>query len=213
MVLFDEIEKAHEKVHNLMLQLLDEGILTDSRGQQISFEQTIVILTSNLGIDELDALKTRMGFDRPEGRTVASADLREMAIDALKRGFRPEFVNRIDEIAVFNALDVAVCTRIADRMLREIAELLARRGIRVDFSPAVRAQLAREGFSEEFGARELARLIKRRVEDPLTDLILRDRTGPGTRVRIRVRAGEILIHPDRAATGRQPALVERRDPA
>ena len=192
-VLFDEIEKAHHKVHNLLLQLLDEGILTDSKGQQVSFENTVVVLTSNLGVEKIDALRSRMGFGRPDGVAVEGRTLRDATIDALKEAFRPEFVNRIDEIVVLNPLDVKVCVRIAQRMLREVADLLAENGIRVDFSPSVRNQLAREGFSEEYGARELRRLIKRKIEDPLTDLILHESLGEGSAVRVRVRGGEPVL--------------------
>jgi DNA polymerase III delta prime subunit len=192
-VLFDEIEKAHHKVHNLLLQLLDEGILSDSKGQIVSFAKTIVILTSNLGIEKLDGIRGRMGFRaRPHDHT-ADLDLREVTLEGLKEEFRPEFINRIDDVVVFNELDVDVCTRIAQRMLREIGELLTRSGIRVEFSPSVKSMLAREGFSEEYGARELRRLIKRKIEDPLTDLILEDSLGPGTVLRVRMRSGEPRI--------------------
>jgi ATP-dependent Clp protease ATP-binding subunit ClpC len=201
-VLFDEIEKAHQKVHNLLLQLLDEGILTDSKGQQVSFEHTVVILTSNLGVEKIDAIRSRMGFGRVQGVAVQGATLRNATIDALKEAFRPEFVNRIDEIVVFNPLDVKVCTRIAQRMLGEVADLLAENGIRVDFSPGVRAHLAREGFSEDYGARELKRLLKRRIEDPLTDIILKESLGDGARVRVRIRAGEPHLELVEAGHGR-----------
>jgi ATP-dependent Clp protease ATP-binding subunit ClpA len=189
-VLFDEIEKAHSKVHNLLLQLLDEGILTDSKGQQVSFENTVVILTSNLGVEKIDAIRSRMGFARTGGVSMEGAALRDATIDALKEAFRPEFVNRIDDIVVFNPLDVKVCSQIAHGMLREIQDLLTHSGIRIEFSPGVRTHLAREGFSEEYGARELRRLIKRQIEDPLTDLILQESLGHGAAVRVRVRNGQ-----------------------
>jgi ATP-dependent Clp protease ATP-binding subunit ClpC len=189
-VLFDEIEKAHSKVHNLLLQVLDEGILTDSKGQVVSFAKTIVILTSNLGVEKLDAIRSRMGFRRPEQQALQGADLKTATIEAFKEAFRPEFINRIDETVVFNPLDVKVCARIAQRMLREIAELLSKHGIRVEFSPAVRHALAREGFSEEYGARELRRLIKRKIEDPLTELILNESLGTGSRISVKMRDGE-----------------------
>jgi ATP-dependent Clp protease ATP-binding subunit ClpC len=189
-VLFDEIEKAHCKVHNLLLQLLDEGVLTDSKGQVISFAKTIVILTSNLGIDRIDAVRTRMGFSRSQAESYYGSDVKQLTIEAMKEQFRPEFINRIDEVIAFNPLDLKVCGRIAQRMLREIADLLARGGIRVDLSPSLKTLLAREGFSEEYGARELRRLIKRKVEDPLTELILSRELGPGSHIAARVRGGE-----------------------
>ncbi|MFO1051587.1 MAG: AAA family ATPase [Planctomycetota bacterium] len=207
-VLFDEIEKAHQKVHNLLLQLLDEGILTDSKGQQVSFAETIVIMTSNLGVEKLDALRTRMGFGRTQGIAVGGLQLREATIDALKEAFRPEFVNRIDEIAVFHPLDVRVCVRIANRMLREVSDLLSRSGLCVEFASGVKTQLAKEGFSEEYGARELRRLIKRKIEDPLTDLILGENLGTGDRLHVRMRSGRANIEVVRAPKTRRGGLVE-----
>jgi ATP-dependent Clp protease ATP-binding subunit ClpC len=189
-VLFDEIEKAHYKVHNLMLQLLDEGILTDSKGQVVDFTQCLVILTSNLGIERIDAIRSRMGFDQAERKSLADVDHKQETIEAMKDQFRPEFVNRIDEIVVFNPLDVKVCARIAQRMLKEITELLAKNGLNVAFSPGVKTALAKEGFSEEFGARELRRLIKRRIEDPLTEMILENQMGPGTKIEVKVKSGK-----------------------
>ncbi len=109
---------------------------------------------------------------------------------------------------MFNALDVRVCVRIAARMLREVAELLHRSGLAVEFAPAVKNTLAREGFSEEYGARELRRLIKRRIEDPLTDLILRDSLGTGDTLRVRLRSGRASIDVARAPKARRGGLVE-----
>jgi ATP-dependent Clp protease ATP-binding subunit ClpC len=190
-VLFDEIEKAHFKVHNLLLQLLDEGIITDSKGQTVSFHQALILMTSNLGIEKIEAVRTRMGFSAAHRRqSLKDVDLRAVTLEALREGFRPEFVNRIDEVVMFNNLDEKVCQRIAGNMLREVSDLLKRRGITTTFSPGVRILLAKQGFSEEFGARELRRLIKRRIEDPLTELILDRDLGPGADLTVRVRNGE-----------------------
>ncbi len=203
-VLFDEIEKAHHKVHNLLLQVLDEGMLTDSKGQVVDFTQCVVILTSNLGIERIDGLRSRMGFDLADRRTLAEIDHKTVTIEAMKDQFRPEFVNRIDDVVVFNPLDVKVCARIAQRMLKEISELMGKSGLSVVFSPGVKGALAREGFSEEFGARELRRLIKRRIEDPLTELILERSLSAGTHIEFRVRAGQPYLHEVRTP-GRQMA--------
>jgi len=189
-VLFDEVEKAHYKVHNLLLQLLDEGIITDSKGQTVSFHQALILMTSNLGIEKIDAVRTRMGFSAAHRRqSLKDVDLRTVTFEALREFFRPEFVNRIDEVVMFNPLDEKVCQRIAGNMLREVADLLKRRGIAVHWSPGVRVLLARQGFSEEYGARELRRLIKRQIEDPLTELILDNDLGQGSEVTVRVRQG------------------------
>ncbi len=190
-VLFDEVEKAHYKVHNLLLQLLDEGIITDSKGQTVPFHQALILMTSNLGIEKIDAIRTRMGFSQASKRqSLADVDLTSVTQEALKDFFRPEFINRIDEVVMFNPLDVKVCERIAGNMLREVSDLLKKRGIVSTFSPGVRQHLAKMGFSEEYGARELRRLMKRRIEDPITELILDHDLGTGATVAVRVRNGE-----------------------
>ena len=205
-VLFDEIEKAHYKVHNLLLQLLDEGIITDSKGQTVSFHQALILMTSNLGIEKIDAVRTRMGFSAAHRRqSLKDVDLRSVTFEALRESFRPEFVNRIDEVVMFNPLDEKVCQRIAGNMLREVADLLKKRGITTTFSPGVRVLLAKQGFSEEFGARELRRLIKRRIEDPLTELILDHDLGQGAQVSVRVRNGEYAFAQRDVAAAAQPA--------
>jgi len=193
-VLFDEVEKAHYKVHNLLLQLLDEGIITDSKGQTVSFHQALILMTSNLGIEKIDAVRTRMGFSAAHRRqSLKDVDVRTVTLEALRESFRPEFVNRIDELVLFNALDEKVCQRIAGNMLREVSELLKRRGITVTFSPGVRVLIAKQGFSEEYGARELRRLIKRRIEDPITELILDHNLGQGATVTVRVKGGDYAV--------------------
>jgi ATP-dependent Clp protease ATP-binding subunit ClpC len=200
-VLFDEIEKAHSKVHNLLLQLLDEGILTDSKGQVVAFNRAIVILTSNLGVEKVDAIRSRISFSKSQQEALFGSDLAQLTIEGMKEAFRPEFINRIDEVVAFNPLDVKQCARIAQRMLKEIADLLGRSGIQVEFSAGVKHVLAKEGFSEEYGARELRRLIKRSIEDPLTELILAEGLGQGSRLVTRIRSGKPAIEIDTARHG------------
>jgi ATP-dependent Clp protease ATP-binding subunit ClpC len=205
-VLFDEIEKAHSKVHNLLLQLLDEGQLTDSKGVVVPFNRTIVILTSNLGIEKIDGVRSRMGFDSARRQNLGDLNLKELTIEALKENFRPEFINRIDEVVVFNPLDVAVCCRIAERMLGEVSDLLVRRGIGLKVSPTVKRWLAERGFSEEYGARELRRLVKTSIEDPLTERILKDDLGPGIEFSVRVK-GEKLVFDTRKVSRKVRAMA------
>jgi ATP-dependent Clp protease ATP-binding subunit ClpC len=203
-VLFDEVEKAHYKVHNLLLQLLDEGIITDSKGQTVAFHQALVLMTSNLGIEKIESIRTRMGFSAAHKRqSLKDIDLRSVTQEALKEFFRPEFINRIDEVVMFNPLDVKVCERIAGNMLREVADLLKKRGIASTFSPGVRVQLAKLGFSEEFGARELRRILKRKIEDPITELILDHDLGTGSSIAVKVRNGEFAFS---CTTGRSSSL-------
>jgi ATP-dependent Clp protease ATP-binding subunit ClpA len=191
-VLFDEVEKAHDKVHNLLLQILDEGILTDSKGETVDFTQTIILLTSNLGVDEIDQIRGRMGFDRERRQSLHDIDHKQLTLESLKTNFRPEFLNRIDETIVFNPLDVEICTRIAGRMLKTIADLLGPRGFKIRFSSGLKRYLAKAGFSEEYGARELKRLIKREVEDLLAEKILDGELRPGS-VFMRMRGRKVMI--------------------
>ncbi len=207
-VLFDEIEKAHSKVHNLLLQLLDEGVLTDSKGQTISFSQTVVIMTSNLGVEKINALRSRMGFVDQGEAEVNEDNIEEATLDGMRECFRPEFINRIDEVVVFNPLDLKVCARIVHRMLKEVSGLLEQQGIQVDYSPSVKTTIAREGFSEEYGARELRRLIKRRIEDPITDLILSHGLGSNSHLTVRVKRGQAIV--DIVSTGRATARTAVR---
>ncbi len=196
-VLFDEVEKAHSKVHNLLLQILDEGRLTDSKGETVSFTDCLIVMTSNLGIEDVERIRGRMGFDR-ENRSLASIDHAAITKDALKENFRPEFLNRIDEIIVFNPLDVGVCVRIVAMMLGGIAELLAARGYEVRFSNGLKRHLAEEGFSEEYGAREIRRLIKREVEDRIAETILDRGLRPGAKLFVRLRRGTVTVEVERA---------------
>ncbi|MEE9125849.1 MAG: AAA family ATPase, partial [Planctomycetota bacterium] len=178
---------------NLLLQLLDEGILTDSKGNVVSLSKTLVIMTSNLGIEKLDALRSRMGFANGYDMAINEENIEEATLEGMRECFRPEFINRIDEVVVFNPLDVKQCVRIAHRMLKEVSSLLSKQAIHVEFSAGVKNALARDGFSEEYGARELRRLIKRRIEDPITDLILERPMGAGARIQVRMRRGEPVI--------------------
>lgn len=198
-VLFDEIEKAHHKVHNLLLQILDEGMLTDSRGETISFQDAIILLTSNVGIDQIDQVRSRMGFDWKKRISLQQVDHKEITREALRETFRPEFLNRIDEVVVFNPLDVEDCVRIASKMLAQVSDLLATRGFRIRFSQGLKRHLAKLGFSEDYGARELDRLIKREVEDQLVETILDANLGAGSRLYVRLRGGKIVVEEETPA--------------
>jgi ATP-dependent Clp protease ATP-binding subunit ClpC len=204
-VLFDEIEKAHEKVHNLLLQILDEGLLTDSKGETVSFRQTIILLTSNLGVETIDRVRGRMGFDLARRQSLHDINHVDLTKEALKESFRPEFLNRIDETIIFQPLDVEVCTRIAGNMMRDIGELLEKRGYHLRFSNGLRRHLAEEGFSEEYGARELTRLIKHQVEDLIAERILEERLMPGTRLFVRMRGGKVVLETEESVQELQPS--------
>jgi ATP-dependent Clp protease ATP-binding subunit ClpC len=171
-VLFDEIEKAHPDVWNALLQILDDGRLTDGQGHVVDFRNTVVIMTSNVGTQYAHKGGT-IGF---LGATGESRDTDESARQIereLKSTFRPEFLNRVDEIIIFNDLTVEDVERIVDLQMKEIAERLAESGLRVELTDAARSWLAREGFDAQFGARPLRRALQRYVESPLSVRLLR----------------------------------------
>jgi ATP-dependent Clp protease ATP-binding subunit ClpC len=171
-ILFDEIEKAHPDVWNAMLQIMDDGRLTDGQGRLVDFRNTVVIMTSNLG-----TAYTRqggaLGFLRTEDNGDEGTDANREIEKALRKTFRPEFINRVDEIIIFSNLTVEDVERIVDLQMGEIAERLKERGLAVELTDAARQWLAREGFDPQFGARPLRRALQRHVESPLSVQLLR----------------------------------------
>ena len=170
-VLFDEIEKAHPDVFNILLQILEDGVLTDSHGKKVDFKNTIIIMTSNCGASGL-AVKKTMGFSTGDESRMQDKDDEEKIHEALKKTFRPEFLNRLDEIIVFHRLSEEEIALIARKMLREVAGRLEERNISVSFDDKVVEKLARDGFDPVYGARPLRRAIQRAVEDTLSAHIL-----------------------------------------
>ncbi len=168
-VLFDELEKAHPEVWNVLLQVLDDGRLTDGQGHVVDFRNTVVIMTSNIGT-ELASRGGAMGFAGDQAAT--EERFADEVRGALKQAFRPEFLNRIDEVIVFHALRPAHIRAIVDLQVQEIAGRLAERDIRLELSEAARTWLAEKGFDPEFGARPLRRLIQRQIEAPLSRRII-----------------------------------------
>jgi ATP-dependent Clp protease ATP-binding subunit ClpC len=195
-VLFDEIEKAHSKMHNILLQLLDEGTVTDSKGFKVSFKNALVLMTSNLGVREAEQSRRAIGFDSEARSAVPFEQMKEEINEALKKCFRPEFLNRIDDVVVFNTLGRNESVRIADLMLQDLARLADRAGVALKFSPEVKRQLVDLGWRRETGARELKRAIKRHVETPLTDLMLDRTIRDGMAVKVRVKQREFVFETD-----------------
>ncbi len=167
-VLFDEIEKAHPDVFNILLQILEDGILTDAQGRRVDFKNTVIIMTSNVGAGNIVEPK-KLGF-APEKET-GDADMRRDVMDALKRTFRPEFLNRVDEIVIFNKLTDTDIQQIAALMLREVANRIAAQGIQISFDDAVTAMLAKEGFDPVYGARPNKKAPRQRELSRSTNLI------------------------------------------
>jgi ATP-dependent Clp protease ATP-binding subunit ClpB len=163
-VLFDEIEKAHPEVFNALLQIMDDGRLTDGQGRTVSFKNTVIVMTSNIGTGMVE--KNTIGFS-VHGRDKRSEDTRKQLLDALRQQFRPEFLNRIDDIIVFNALTREHLGQIADIQLNNVARLLKDRKINLEVTPAAKDLIISEGYEPQYGARPMRRAIQRLIQDPL----------------------------------------------
>lgn len=193
-VLFDEIEKAHPDIFNVLLQLLDDGRLTDSKGRTVSFKNTVVIMTSNVGAHEVKEVSS-LGF-RSSDEESAYTDMKERIGDALKAKFKPEFLNRLDDVIVFRKLTKEEAAKIADKILEKLCVQLKEMGIRVELSRDAKAYLVEQGYSEEFGARPLNRTIRKSVEDRLAEEILKGTFGSGDTVVIDAENGELVFLKD-----------------
>ncbi len=191
-VLFDEIEKAHPDVFNILLQIMEDGRLTDSKGRTVDFRNAIIVMTSNAGSSTLKKQKT-LGFGvSAQDKEKSYEAMKASVMDELKRSFRPEFLNRVDEVIVFHALDEAHIRSVVDIMLTQLFERLTERGITLEIDNAARAHLAAVGFDPEYGARPLRRAIQRQVEDALSEEILSGKIAIGDHVRVTVD-GEKMV--------------------
>ena len=168
-ILLDEIEKAHPEVFNVLLQLLDEGRLTDSKGRTVNFKNTIIIMTSNLGSH---LIQERMETLSDENREELMGELRVKLFEMLKQSIRPEFLNRIDEIILFKPLTKTDLAKIVELQLRQVGSLLAGKNITLIFTPDAKARLATIGYDPSFGARPLRRVIQKHVINPLSEKLL-----------------------------------------
>jgi ATP-dependent Clp protease ATP-binding subunit ClpB len=181
-VLFDEIEKAHAEVFNTLLQLLDDGRLTDGHGRTVDFKNTVVIMTSNIGTEYLNG---RDGLGEEQRRN--------LVLEALRQHFRPEFLNRVDEIIVFHGLTKEHLKEIVDIQVERLQKLLAGRRLEVELTERARELLAEEGYDPTFGARPLKRVMQREVQDPLALRLLKGEIHEGDHVRVDVRDGHLIF--------------------
>jgi ATP-dependent Clp protease ATP-binding subunit ClpC len=191
-VLFDEIEKAHPDVFNVLLQLFEEGRLTDAQGRKVDFKNTIIILTSNLGARDIVKGQT-VGFSAQETGALAYETLKERVTGELKKVFRPELLNRVDEVIVFHDLKSEETEQIVDLMMERLADQMLVQGLGIRLTPAARSLLASRGFDPALGARPLRRAIQRMVEDPLSEQILAGSWPPGQTVLVDVEDDEIVF--------------------
>lgn len=191
-ILFDEIEKAHPDVFNILLQMLDDGRLTDSKGRTVDFKNCIIIMTSNIGTG-LEEKRNKIGFGEVHTEQDVHADMKERMLEALKKSFRPEFLNRIDDIIVFHKLDEQNTLIIAKLMLNTIVKRLAERDIHLSYTEDAVELLAKQGFDPEYGARPLRRILQQTVEDRLSEEILEGKVHFGDAITAYVEEGKIAF--------------------
>jgi ATP-dependent Clp protease ATP-binding subunit ClpB len=184
-VLFDEIEKAHPEVFNVMLQILDDGRLTDSKGRVVDFRNTVIIMTSNVGSQYIHEYQKSVQSPQQE------EEMRKKVEEELHRHFRPEFLNRIDDIIIFHALEMKHIKRIIDIQLKRLQKIIADRGVHIEISDSAKEYLAREGYDPAFGARPLKRALQRHIIDPLAMKILEGKFKPGDTVFVNVVDGKL----------------------
>ncbi len=170
-ILFDEIEKAHPDVFNVLLQILEDGVLTDTHGRKVDFKNTIVIMTSNVGADFIEK-QSQLGFKTENDEKANYEQMKDNVMSQLRKTFRPEFLNRLDEIIVFHSLNKEHIKKIVDLMLDDLRDRLEEKEIELEMSEAAKAKLAEDGYDSEFGARPLRRTIQRQIENPLSIKIL-----------------------------------------
>ena len=199
-ILFDEVEKAHPDFFNILLQVLDDGRLTDNQGRTVDFRNTVIIMTSNLGSNFLKEDSAAMGFlaaknkeDAKKNAESSFAEAKKNTLDAVKRHFRPEFLNRIDEMVVFHQLTGEDLGKIVNILLKDVTKRLAERNLTLEVSPEALDVLVKEGSDFAYGARPLKRAIQRLVEDPISDLILKGDAPEGSVIKANVVDGDITM--------------------
>ncbi len=202
-VLFDEIEKAHPDVFNVLLQVLDDGRLTDGQGRTVDFRNVLIVMTSNLGGEFLAALAPGEAVDAARGQVM----------EVVRAGFRPEFLNRLDEILLFNRLSREHMAAIVEIQLGRLRRLLADRQISIDLDERALTWLANAGYDPAFGARPLKRVIQKSLQDPLAAQILEGRIADGAAVAVTVENGELSINGEAVSAGDAVFAAHRRDPA
>ena len=210
-VLFDEIEKAHPDVFNIMLQILDDGRLTDSKGRHINFKNTIIIMTSNVGASMITTT-SRLGFSTSDDESKDKYEkLKETVSEEMKKAFRPEFLNRIDETIVFAHLRKEEIREIVDLMLKDLFKRLQERELSVDVTDEVKDHLAENGYSEAYGARPLRRLIQRKIEDELAEEILSGKYANGDTIKMVLKDGKIAFEKGRTRKSKVKAEEEVKE--
>ena len=185
------MEKAHPDVFNLLLQVLDDGFLTDSKGRKVDFKNTIIIMTSNLGATALREQKT-VGFDANRSEN-NDAEVKRVIQEKMKQFFRPEFLNRVDETVIFHSLTESELHRIIKLMTKRLVDRVEKQGYILKITPAAIDAVAKKGYNPEYGARPLRRALQSEIEDPLSDALLACKFKPGDKITIGAQKGKITL--------------------
>lgn len=193
MLLFDEIEKAHPDVFNILLQVLDDGHITDAQGRKVDFKETIIIMTSNAGAQSIVEPK-KLGFFTEESQEQDYERMKSGVMDEVKRIFKPEFINRIDEIIVFHALNKEHIRKIVNLLLKNLVRRCQEQmSIQLKVSAAVKDYIAQEGYDSKYGARPLRRAIQTKIEDALANEVLEKRISSGDEVQVKLHKNQIIF--------------------
>jgi len=215
-ILLDEIEKAHPDVFNILLQIFDDGHLTDAKGRRVDFRNSIIVMTSNIGA-ELIRKGSTIGFtsrsDEAKSKQMDYEKMKEKLLEELKKSFRPEFLNRVDGVVVFHALTKEDIRKIVDLMLAQVSKQLEEKGIKLQVTDAAKDFLGEKGYDEVFGARPLRRVIQDMVEDKLSESLLRGVFRAEDTAVVDLEKGEIVVHPAavEALAMIKPKQTKRRD--
>ena len=193
-VLFDEIEKAHPDIFDLLLQILEDGALSDSQGRRVNFKNALIVMTSNLG-SSFERKANSLGFFNPNDEAAKSREREKRIKNALERTFRPEFLNRVDEIVIFNSLSRSDIEKICDLMLSHLIKKLDKLNISITFDKSARDLIVEKSLAEEHGARNLRREIRRMIENPLSNEIVSSKIKAGDMVNISVKDENIAFYP------------------
>jgi ATP-dependent Clp protease ATP-binding subunit ClpC len=192
-VLLDEIEKAHPDVFNILLQILDEGRLTDSQGHTVDFRNTIIIMTSNLGGEIINKTKHALGFVEENSEEASYTSMKSIVMEEVKKTFRPEFLNRLDEVIVFHSLKKSDVEKIIDILMKDVKKRIEEREMKIKLNKKAKEYLIFKGFDPIYGARPLKRAIQKDIEDPLSEELLANKFSPGDTIIVSVNRGRIVF--------------------
>jgi len=198
-VLFDEIEKAHPEIFHMLLQVLEDGCLTDSLGRKVDFKNCVLIMTSNLGTKLIHKGIT-LGFQK-QGEGERQSRIKDDVLSELKKGFNPEFLNRIDEVVVFHPLEMQHLIKIVDILIEEVNQRLSDRGIQLEVTPEVKAWLTKEGYEPAYGARPMRRIIQRNIGDPLSEELIKGRFKDAKRIKVVLKDNALTFVEDEVMAG------------